>query len=211
MAEVKYTDPVADQLRQQYPSNSKINSPSAQAQPKQREKLQPVVSGKAAIQKESFGEKVKKMFVPADVKDMKSYALNQLIIPGIKSWIISMIELAFWGQTRRSSKPGQTNYSYISSSQNYQSPAPMNQKDRATHNFRNIIFESYDDAEAVIGTLLDLVERYGAATVADFYDACGQESDWASENWGWRSFQKLNSRAVRGGYVIDIQPPILLK
>lgn len=96
MAEVKYTDPVADQLRQQYPSNSKIAPPPAPAQPKQREKLQSVVSGKAAIQKESFGEKVKKMFVPGDVKDMKSYAINQLIIPGIKSWIISMIELAYW-------------------------------------------------------------------------------------------------------------------
>lgn len=211
------TDPTADVLRQRYPSNS-ITERSApvKVDSEPRQKVKPIVSGKASLQKESFGEKFKKTILPGDIQDIKSYIWKQLIIPGIQASILSTIEMAFYGQTSRRpfGGPGvntqRTNYNYISSN-NPSRATVISQRDRATHNFRNIIFESAQDAEDVISTLLDLVERTGIATVADYYDLAGIQAEWADENWGWKSFQRLESRRIHDGYIIDMQPPVQLR
>lgn len=215
MAEVKMNDPVADQLRQQYPSNSLTNKPQQKPKP-EREKIAKVTTGKVSLQKESLGVKIKKMLLPGDVKDIKAYALNQVIIPGIKNGVLSLLELAFFGEVRRrvgGNSSSRTNYSYISSSNSVpiQRAQSISQKDRATHNFQNILFTDCQDAENVISTMLDLIDRYGQATVADFYDAAGFEAEYTDDHYGWKSFQKLESRRVRDGYVIDVQPPIYLE
>lgn len=218
MAEVKITDPTADTLRQRYPSNSitERTSPS-QSTVEPRQKVKPVVSGKAVLQKETFGEKIRKTILPGDIKDIKSYILKQVIIPGIQATIISSIEMMFYGQTSRRPFGGpipsnqRTNYNYISSSGSPMRATTISQRDRMTHNFRNVIFESAQDVEDVISTLIDLVERTGIATVADYYDACGIQAEWSDENWGWKSFQRLESRKVREGYIIDMQPPVQLR
>ncbi len=214
MAEVKMNDPVADQLRAQYPSNSL--SQKVKPQEPQREKVKPVVKGGAVLQKKNLGEKVKDMFSLGDIKDIREYAVKQVIIPGIKTGVLALVEMALFGQvSRRSGFYGgqKTNYSYISSSpQRVDIGRPtISQKDRASHNFQNIIFATYQDAEDVVSTLIDLVDRYGSATVADFYDAAQIEADWAAQDWGWTSFQKLEPRRIREGYIIDMQPPVYLK
>lgn len=217
MSEVKLNDNIAEELKQRYPSNSVLTK---REQRPEKEKVKPVVEkGAAVLQKESLGQKVKKMFMPSDVKDVKKFVVEQVLIPGIKDGVIAVVELMFYGRTSRRIGGGlgqqtRTNYSYISTSgQQIGQPQSMqiSQKDRATHNFKNVIFKTYQDAEDVISTLLDLVDRYGAATVADFYDAAGIEADWAAEDWGWRSFNKLESRRVYEGYVIDMPQPIYLK
>lgn len=212
MSEVKFNNTAADQLRSQFPSNSIISN----GQPnhhQQREKVTSVVKGKATIKKDTLGEKIRKMFFPGDIKDLKQYALNQILIPNIKNGVLALVELTLFGTVnRRSVSSSRTNYSYISTNaNNVASPPTITQKDRINHNFQNVIFNSYEDAEDVISTLLDLVDRYGSARVTDFYDAAGIDSDWASVKWGWTSFQRLETRAVPGGYVIDISQPVLLK
>lgn len=217
MSEVKLNDSVAEELKQRYPSNSVLTKREQQPE---KEKVKPVVEkGVAVLQKESLCQKVKKMFIPSDVQDVKTYVVEQILIPGVKDGILSVIELMFYGRTSRRIGSGpltqaRTNYSYISSNGQKigQAQTPqVSQKDRAIHNFKNVVYPTYQDAEDVISTLIDLVDRYGQATVADFYDASGIEADWASDNWGWRSFNKLESRKVREGYVIDMTQPIYLK
>lgn len=223
MAEVKINDPISDELRSKYPSNSRIAKPivvqpneSTESEP--RERVKPVVTGKTTLQKESFGEKFKKAILPGDIRDIKSYIWNQLIIPGSKAAILGTVEMALYGQVNRKLFGGQhpsnqrTNYSYISANSSYiRAPNVISQRDRATHNFRNIIFESAQDVEDVISTLIDLVERTGFATVADYYDAAGIQAEWADENWGWKSFRRLESRRVRDGYIIDMEPPVQVR
>lgn len=199
-------------LEESLPSNSIMNR--TQPQPK-REKVNPVVKGTATLQKESFGAKVRKMFFPGDIRDIRKYAVESILIPAIKDGALALMQLALYGTVTRRSNGGmvgqqRTNYTYISSN-NQQASSVITPKERTTHNFQNITFATYDDAEQVISTLLDLVSRYGSARVTDFYDAANIDCDWASVNWGWTSFQKLEPRAVPGGYIIDVSPPVLLK
>lgn len=216
MAEVKVTDPVADQLKERYPSNSiTAIRPQPQAQPS-REKVEGVVKGRTVLQKETLGKKFKRLLFPGDMQDMRKYAVEQILLPSLKNGALALVELALFGSVSRRSTTGlgaqRTNYSYISSSNVQKQSGPvMTQRDRATHNFQNVIFETYEDAEEVISTLIDLVDRYGSARVSDFYDAAKIDCDYASENWGWKTFRRLETKAVHGGYIIDVDPPVLLR
>lgn len=217
MAEVKINP------EQQYPSNSIVSKPSASPkEPEKREKVDSVVRGKVSLKKESFSEKLKKTFLPGDIQDIKSYAWNQIIVPGLKTSAIAIMELALFGQVSSRSRNGyfnanqsnqRTNYTYISSGSQRGVPIQptISNRDRSMHNFRGVVFENLEDVEDVISTLLDIVERTGYATVADYYDACGIQAEWADETWGWKGFQRLESRRTRDGYVIDMTPPIQLR
>ena len=115
MAEVKTISEINDS---KYPSNSRTNP-----QPQQREKVAPVVKSETSIKKPSFGEKVKKALLPGDIKDVRDYAINQVLIPGMKNAIIAIVELALFqrvsGRNYNSpaSQNNRTNYTYISSGQ----------------------------------------------------------------------------------------------
>ena len=213
MAEVKLNnDPVAMRLREQYPSNSI----TTQNQRPTREKIDPVVKGKTEFQKESLGVRLKKMILPGDIKDIRHYAIHNVLIPGMKSGFLALVEMAFYGQVRgggRYNTNRPTNYSYTSTNaaQSQYSRQSISQRDRSVHNFNNIIFETYSDAADVVETLLDILDRTGVVTVADFYEASRQTPDWADVDWGWTHFQKLEPRAIRGGYIIDVTPPMLLR
>lgn len=212
MAEVKTED-----LRDKYPSNS-INKPKPKPSPV-------ALTSKVTMEKDRPGSKIRKLFVPGDVKDVKSYLVNNVIVPGFKNAVLGMIEIAFFGRTSGwrggPTASGGTNYSYISTngavvSRNPTLPVVTN-KDRLTNNFSNLRFtgpNAYQEVEDVISTLIDYVDRYGQATVADFYALCGVGADQITDmdgRWGWKSkFRKLEARAVRDGYIIDVEPPIQL-
>lgn len=84
MAEVKTED-----LRDKYPSNS-INKP----------KPSPIaLTSKVTMEKDRPSSKIRKLFVPGDVKDVKSYLVNNVIVPGFKNAVLGMIEIAFFGRT----------------------------------------------------------------------------------------------------------------
>lgn len=212
MAEVKMEqDQLAKQLREQYPSNSKLHRPPAQND------VQPVVKAPTQVVQETLGAKVKKLFMPANLKDVGKYAFENVIIPNAKIGLLSIVEMVLFNRVSNNYfRPNQnvnnrTNYSYVSTQGLRPQQPIINDRDRAIHNFRNILFASYQDCEDVIGVMLDILERDGRVTVAAFYQLCQQQPDWEDQNWGWTQFQKLEPRAVREGYVIDMTPPVRLK
>lgn len=216
MAETRM--PNADELRRQYPSNSVVQRRELEKETPKRDKVEKVVKGAVSVQQPSFGQKIKSMLLPADAKDIFGYAVNQLIIPGLKNGALILLEMAFFGEVRKraggnipvSQRTNYSNISYGGQPIRAQPNAQLSNRERATHNFQNIIFETYDDAKDVVETLLDLIDRYGSATVGDYYSACGYSADYTDDNWGWKSFQKLEPRRIREGYVIDMQSPVLL-
>lgn len=218
MAEVKMTDPTGDQLRSTYPSNSLVNKPitinTTPTSQQAYEKKDAVVNATATVEKQSLFKKAKKIFAPGDLKDAAKYAFNNVVVPNAKVGILAIVEMIIFGQVRNryGGYSQGTNYSYRSSSQQYsQPPLPtMSRRDREIHNFQNLIYKSYQDAENVIGVMLDILDRDGVVRVSDLYELSGVPSDWSDRGWGWTSFQTLKSRAVQGGYAIDIQPPIML-
>lgn len=206
----------SEDLRAKYPSNSKTQSKDIPKMPAK------TLTSKVTMEKDRLSTKMRKLFVPGDVSDVRSYLINNIVVPGFKNAVLGMIEIAFFGRTvgwrggLSHSGSSNTNYNYISTNgQKAYSPMVSN-RDRMTNNFSNLRFtgpNAYQEVEDVISTLLDYVDRYGQATVADFYGLCGVGADQITsmdEQWGWKGFRKLEARAVRDGYIIDVQPPVQL-
>lgn len=228
MAEVK-SDPIAEELRRQYPGNSIL--PKKEPQQSPSEPIKPVVKGKTSIGKEKFREKFKRTFIQADVKDVMTYAVQQLIIPSAKNIFLSALSMALFGRPNNTPWYGTntsiwnggnyTQYSYQGRSTstppwqtpNNQPAAPkFTQQNRAAQRFSAIQFNLYEDCEDVITSMIDYLERNGEVTVGVFYQLCNIQPTNVDELWGWRSFNKLEPRAIRGGYCIDISPaPIQLR
>ena len=78
-------------------------------------------------------------------------------------------------------------------------------RNRSRHNFDDIILDSRGEAEEVLSHLVDLVDDYGMASVADLYDLVGITSNFTDNKYGWTNLSSASVSRVRDGYLIDFQ------
>lgn len=227
-------DPVVKAMQDKYPGNSiksktipfNTEAKATIVDEERPEKVEAVVKGEVVVKKPGLFSGVKEKFIKADAKDVGSYFVNQLLIPASKNMLMSVIQMALFGQASRGPwiggnmpgyNPNTTNYHYIS--QNQQSNLRVNnvqqnqpQQSRVRNRFDDIVFPDYQSAEDVVSSMLDQLQRYGEVSVSVFYQLCNLPYNWTDQEWGWRVFQKIEPRPIRGGYVIDIYPaPMYIK
>ena len=63
-----------------------------------------------------------------------------------------------------------------------------------------------DDAELFVERLIDIIEKYEVASLADLYDLLGWASSHVDNKWGWTYLSNVEVRQVRDGYLIDLPP-----
>lgn len=73
------------------------------------------------------------------------------------------------------------------------------------------VFDTRADAEKILDRLLELLNDYGAVTVADFNDLSGVTSTFKDNTLGWTNLDNCYIIRVRGGYTIKLRSPIILK
>ena len=145
--------------------------------------------------------------------------MNDVLIPAVRNLIVDTttkgIERVIYGENspRRSSSTGQSRYSYN---------APVNRgtqrrgnrpeqssrfsTNRRKHNVDDILLTSRAEAETVVERLLDIIDTYDCASVADLYELVGFPSSYIDNQWGWFFLHPVNVRQVREGYLIDLPP-----
>lgn len=67
-----------------------------------------------------------------------------------------------------------------------------------------MILVSRDEAQLVLDTLIDIIDTYEFASVADLYDLAGLPTTYVDNKWGWGSLQYAEVRQVREGYLLDL-------
>ena len=74
-----------------------------------------------------------------------------------------------------------------------------------------IIFDTQRDAEKVRNTLIELAEKYGSVSVAEYYDICAVTPQYiyTDTRYGWCAKEIKNSaiRCAFRGYTIDLPKP----
>ena len=58
-------------------------------------------------------------------------------------------------------------------------------------------------ADEVLGDLMDYIEEYQEATVADYLDLIDKPSDPQDNKWGWTNLSRAQVKRVRNRYTID--------
>ena len=203
-------------IQMDFPSNS---HKSKEETKKPEKKVEKVTSGKVVKQKKTLGKKFAETFLGDNIESVSSYIIYDIIIPAAKNMISDTvsngIEMLLFGQTRGSRTRRDRGKSYVSYSNYYKDrdryrDRQISQRNRARHNFDDIILESRGEAEEVLSHLVDLTEDYGMASVADLYDLVGVTSNFTDNKYGWDNLSSGRVVPVRGGYLLELPRPIVL-
>jgi hypothetical protein len=175
-----------------------------------------ITTGKASLKKRTRGQKFADTFLAEDKDTVKDYILHDVVIPGAKDLLATMLETAmnmflFGGDSRRRysggsrvyGSTGRTNYSTTSTINNSRPAVRANYRDRADYD--NIVFESRSDAQEILAKLLENIDRYGRVSVFDLYDFCGLNCDYTLKRWGWCDLDMASvGRTNSGDYMIKL-------
>ena len=71
-------------------------------------------------------------------------------------------------------------------------------------NFDDIILETRWEAEEVLSHMIDLIENYGVASVADLYELVGITGSFTDNKYGWTNLSSATVSRVRDGYLINL-------
>jgi hypothetical protein len=203
-----------------YPSNSYKAKETVKDEKEEPKKVEKVVKGKVVTKKKSLGRRFWDTFVGEDIADIGNYLIHDVLVPAAKSTITDMVqsipELLFYHGEHRPSRSrrdgGRTRVSYEKcyDSDRRGDRRELSREDRARHNFDDIILESKRDADEIIERLIDIIDEYGQATVADLYDLVGVTEAYTDRSYGWTNLRKATWRHVSEGYMLVLPKPVLL-
>lgn len=202
-------------------SNLEPNSHKYKAE-KNREKIQPVINKDQVVStKKPFGKKISETFMTEDAKDIKTWLIMDVLIPGVKSTILDIISMMFFGELSSSrnrsssrSRNGRTNYSSI-----YRDSYDRNERNRRRRDdsyesddnvdFRNIVLRERRDAERLIEEARRRIRDSSsqAISIAELLDLIDAPSRYTDCNWGWDDERDIGIRRVSSGYLIDVAEP----
>ena len=189
-------------------SKEEVNNP-----PAEKKEIKPVVKGKV-VKKKNNVRKLTDVFVSEDVQNVKSYILMDVLVPAIKKAISDIvtngIDMMLYGESGRTKK--RSSADYVSYNRYY------DRRDRderyvtkSRYSYDDIIFESRAEAEEVLDRMSEIIDTYGAVSVADLYDLVDVSGTYTDNNYGWDNLRNAEAVRVRDGYILKLPKIIDLK
>lgn len=197
------------------PNNS--NSYKQQQREKEKEALEPrkvekVIKGTAKV-KPNRVRKFADIFLAEDRKSVKEYIVHDVLIPTVKKTIDTIISegthIFLWGSKgsgSRTSSGSKISYSsfYDKGGRDFgRGYADTSRTHRITD---DITVPTRGDAEEVLITLNEMLDRYPTVRVADLYDAVGLTCDWTGNDYGWTDISTARIERTRDGEYAIIMP-----
>lgn len=205
-----------------YQSNSAKSKQTADDTPN-RPQMQQIAT--AVKRKKGVGEKFKETFAGDSAESVMQYVLFDIIGPRVKDLIFEVIsggsERALFGSTssrssrsrsRRSQLVDKTDYRGLSEGSGRRRDRDRDrdrrerdERSRRTHEFDDIVIPTRGEADTILETLIELVDQYESATVADFYGLVGISTEHTDLKFGWTDLEDASVVPARGGgYILDL-------
>lgn len=202
-------------------------SPTAEVVEKKATKVNPVITGTVVQRKKSLGKKLAETFTGDDSRSVLDYVLLDVFVPAAKDLMADVItqtvEVKLFGSARSRTRRGSSYSSpYGSSYTPYNkvarvgnSPEPRERdrdrpslRGRETLRYDEVVLATRRDAEAVISALIDLIERFDTATVANLWDLLDKTGEYTDAKYGWDDLSDADVKRVRDGYLLVFPRPI---
>lgn len=205
-------------VRMDFPSNNHKTQKKKTDSTQEKKAISKITSGKVVQKKKTLGKKFSETFLGDSMESVSSYIINDVIVPTAKDLLYDIVTdslgISLYGKAKSGrSKIGKSgsrfNYNKVSYKQETTSPR-MTSRNRATHNFDDIVLESRVEAEEVISHLVDLIENYGMTSVADLYDLVGITSNFTDNKYGWDNLSSASVSRTREGYLLNLPKTIVL-
>lgn len=190
-------------------------------QTNEKKNVEKVVKGKVITKKQPISKKFANTFISEDVSNVKSYLFFDVFIPALKDTVSSMlstgVDMLLYGEARSSSRRGGRARSYNSYDRYYSEKDSRKSgrnygrsSARERYNYNEVILDTRVEAEDVLDHLIELVEDYGMASVADLYQLVGERTEFTDNNYGWFDLKTAGVTRVSDGYLINLPPTKLL-
>ena len=189
-----------------------------EAEAESRVKHEKVISGEIVERKKSAFTKLASLFLVEDLGNIKQYLLEEVIIPSIRDGLYDIIrngaEMMLGIDTkagRRTTGPApKVSYGkYFSQGRNPEKSRDDSET-RSRYDFDRFALPTRGDAEAILSTLLEIIDQYDTVTVAELYDLLGIESKYTDTKYGWTSLGSATTKRVPEGYVLKLPTATLL-
>lgn len=173
-------------------------------------KVEKVIEGNVVSKKKSPAKKFLEMFIAEDFEHVKSYIFVDVVIPAIKNALLDALnngsQMLLWGDTKPKGSGSKISYSSISSKL---ASSPLSGRNLSQSVSRysgdsDIILETREEAETVLSHLIELVETYESASVADLYDLLGKTPQFTDNKYGWTNLSSATTQRVREGYLLKL-------
>lgn len=153
------------------------------------------------------------------IQSIGNSLFSQLILPSIRDTAVEFFTEAVTALIRGEEPEGFRHKPRQRSRRAYnrmydeprRSSRPSHRRRRSRHEedirsvYDDIVFDSRDVAEEVLGQMLATIAEYGSVTVGDLHNLCGLDYNHTYENYGWSSLR--GTRVIRsrhgGEYLID--------
>lgn len=186
--------------------------------------IEKIVTGEVVVRKKSFGQRFKGIFFGGDFKTAATYVAADVLLPSLRNMLADAtkgaVDRVIYGEsayTRRGRAPEyrpRVQYNNpinratrdpreLSARLPDQPPHPYRQN---RHEASEIILASREEAELVLERLIDIVDKYDTASLADLYDLVGLKSDHVDNKWGWTFLNTAQVIQLREGYLLELPP-----
>lgn len=191
---------------------------------KEERKIEKVVVGEVITRKKPVFRRVKETFFGGEASVVAQYLGAEVLLPALRNMVLDFVIKGAEGMIFGNGAPGRTrpkpSYSpHLTVGQtqaqvNYNrirnSPPVVNSGYRAARTrmgFHEYVLSSREDARAVLGQMQDIVDGYGAVSVADLNVLLGEPSTHVDQNWGWMYLNDADIRQIREGYLLRLPSP----
>lgn len=174
----------------------------------EKPKAKPVVSSPVQTKKKSG---LKSLFISDDTKNVKSYIVQDILVPMAKKTISEVItttvDIIFYGGTGKAKNNG-SRFDKVSYRDCYDRPRNSERREEprtssSVFDYDDFKFETRSDAEAVLRQMGNILDKYGYTTVLDLYDSVERTAPFGSAKYGWMSLSNAEVvRLIGGGYTI---------
>lgn len=209
-------------------NKARLHTVEETAEP-EKKKVIPKIEGISASQrKKSIGKRLGEMFSPTDLKAIGAVIFTTIVIPAAKDMLFDALKeggsRAIYGEgSSRRTTSGNGPIGNVRKQQNYGSifrsastigqqireeeTRHISNRARSTHDFSNeIVIKDRADAEQTILNLMELIDQYGWATVADLYEMVQIVGDFPDNRFGWDDLSRARVVHTRDGYILDLPP-----
>lgn len=174
----------------------------------QEKKVEKVVTGPVITKKKSGLSKFADEFISEDAKNIKTYVLGDVLIPAVKKALCDIvtdgINMLLYGNAKAGYKRSTADRVSYSSYSNRDTRAVNNSRYGSSYSYDQIVLATRGEAEDVLDRMMELIDSYKVATVADLKDLVGISGPWTDNKYGWTNLASAEVVRVRDGYLIQL-------
>ena len=167
--------------------------------------------------KKSELAKVKDALISEDARSVGSEILFGTIIPAIGNTIVDAVTNSIrmiFGVDGRHTGNARTGDRYVSyskySSSRFDEKNSTSRRSTTKFDLDSFIFETRGEAEEVLDSMDDMLDRYEAVSVSDLYDLIGERCPFTAEKYGWYNLRNASVVRVRNGYMLKLPKAVPL-